>query len=182
MDSLKKYTQNTDCISVELRYKGNSDKCIQDLLEILYKIGGNDPTINFNNSDFIVIISSILYDTTIFTPHDGRGNINGIAREELLPNGIYRKLLVYLIINIEKLEQDKLDILIRLFTALEENNITGFMYIPFQGRSYTPILNILRRYNVQANNGWYIEHPKKPERRLIICNTTLITLIQSLLH
>ena len=95
MDSLQKYTENTNCVSVELRYKGNSDKCIEGLLEILYKIGGDDPTINFNNSDFISLMMSILYDTTIFTPHDG--NINGISREELLPNGIYRKLLVYLI-------------------------------------------------------------------------------------
>lgn len=182
MDSLQKYTQNTNCVSAELRYKGNSDKCIEDLLEILYKIGGDDPTINFNNSDYISLMMSILYDTKIFTPHDGHGNINGKAREELLPNGIYRKLLVYLIINIEKLEQVKLDILLRLLTALEENNITGFMYIPFKGRSFTLISEILQRNDVLTNNGWFIEHDKKPEKRLIICNTTLITLIQSLLH
>jgi hypothetical protein len=180
MDSLKKYTQNTNCISEELRQKGNSDKCIQDLLEILYKIGGSDPTINFNNSDFITLISSILYDTKLFTPHDGKGNINGISREELLPNGIYRKLLVYLIINIEKIEQDKLDILLRLFTALEENNITGFMYIPFDGRSFPPITLILQKHKVLQNKGWIIGPSKKPEKQLIICNTTIITLIQSL--
>ena len=29
MDSFKKYTQNTNCVSEELRQKGNSDKCIE---------------------------------------------------------------------------------------------------------------------------------------------------------
>jgi hypothetical protein len=181
MDLFTTYTKNTICISPELRLKGNSDKCIEDLLKILYKIGGDDPTQNFNNSDFITLISSILYDTKLFTPHDGKGNINGIAREELLPNGIYRKLLVYIIINSEKLEKDKLDTLNRLFTALEENNITGFIYIPLDGRAYTPITEILRRHKVIENKGWYIESGKKPEKQLIISNTTIVTLIQSLL-
>ena len=181
MDSLKKYTQNTNCISRELRQKGNSDKCIEELLELLYKIGGDEPTINFNNSDFIIIISSILYDRKIFTPLNSSGKINGIAREELLPNGIYRKLLVYLIINIEKIKQNNLDILLRLFTALEENNITGFMYIPLDGRSYSLISHILHNYKVLQNKGWIIVTSKKPEKQLIICNTTIITLIQSLL-
>ena len=90
-------------------------------------------------------------------------------------------MLVYIIINIEKLKQDKLDLLLRLFTALEENNITGFMYIPLDGRSFVPISLILQKHKVLQKKGWIIAHTKKPEKQLIICNTTIITLIQSLL-
>jgi hypothetical protein len=179
MDSLQKYTQNTNCISKDLRFRGNSDECIQELIEILYNIGGDDPTTNFNNFDFITIIKSILYDIKIFTPIDKKGNIIGKPRQELLPNGIYRKLLVYIIINNQQLQ---LDILLILFMALEENNVTGFMYIPLKGRAYKPISEVLTKYKVIQNIDWHKDYDDKLEKKLIICNSTIVSLIQSLLH
>ena len=180
MDSLITYSQNQDCVSHELRKIGNSDKCIEELLDILLKIGESEPTENFNNPDFIQLISSILYDTKSFIPLNTKGNIVGATRREILPNGIYRKLLVYIIINIDKLNKDALDLLHTLFTTLEENNITGFMYIPLNGRSYPIITLLLKKYNVNQNYDLqFVEYKGKVERQLVICNTTIVTLIQN---
>lgn len=180
MDSLTTYSQNQGCVSRELRKIGNSDKCIEELLDILLKIGRDDPTQHFNNSDFIQLMSSILYDTKPFIPLDAKGNIVGIPRDEILPNGIYRKLLVYIIINIDKLNKDTLDLLLALFTALEENGVTGFMYIPLNGRSYPLITPLLKKYNVNQNYDLqFVEYKGKVERQLVICNTTIVTLIQN---
>ena len=180
MDSLTTYSQNQDCVSFELRKNGNSNKCIEELLSILQKIGGDEPTEHFNDSDFIQLISSILYDTKPFTPLDTKGNIVGITRRELLPNGIYRKLLVYIIINIDKLNKDVLDLLRTLFTTLEENNVSGFMYIPLNGRAYEHIMIILKKYNVEPiYDLYFVEYKRKLENYLIICNTTIVALIQN---
>ena len=180
MDSLSTYSQDQSCVSLELRKIGNSDKCIEDLLDILYQIGGDDPTEHFNNSDFLELMRYILYDTKIFTPLDTKGKIVGAPRDEILPNGIYRKLLVYVIINIDKLNKDKLDLLYALFNAFEENGVTGFMYIPLNGRSYPLITLLLKKYNVKQNYDLqFVEYMRKVERQLIICNTTVVILIQN---
>ena len=180
MDSLTTYSQKQDCVSRELRKIGNSDKCIEELLDILLQIGRDDPTERFNNSDFIQLMSSILYDTKPFISLDAEGNIVGAARDELLPNGIYRKLLVYIIINIDKLNKDLLDLLHALFTALEENNVSGFMYIPLNGRSYPLITLLLKKYNVEPKYGFhFVEYKRQVENHLIICNTTIVALIQN---
>jgi len=175
MDLLQKYTLNTNCVSKDFRFRGNSDECIKELIEILYKIGSDDPLTHFNNFDFITIIKSILYDIKIFTPIDKKGNIIGKSRHEFLPNGIYRKLLVYIIINIHQLQ---LDILLILFMALEENNVTGFLYIPLKGRAYKPITEILTKYKVIQNIDWHKDYDDHVEKKLIICNSTIVSLIQ----
>lgn len=180
MDSLITHSQNQGCVSAELRKNGNSDRCIEELLDILLKIGKDDPTEHFNNSDFIQLMSSILYDTKPFIPLDKKGNIVGTARDEILPNGIYRKLLVYVIINIEKFNKDMLDLLCILFTTFEENGVTGFMYIPLNGRAYPPITLLLKKYNVNQNYDLqFVEYKEQVEKQLVICNTTIVTLIQN---
>jgi hypothetical protein len=57
MEALTAYTLNEECVSSSLRIRGNSDKCIAELLDILYQIGGDDPTTHFtpfniSNADF----------------------------------------------------------------------------------------------------------------------------------
>jgi hypothetical protein len=180
MEALTAYTQNEECVSPLLRLKGNSDKCIVELLDILYQIGGDDPTAHFNEGQFTTLFHSILFDRRQFTPIDSKGKIAGPSRLDILPNNIYRKLLVYIILNLETFDVYQLDILRRLFVAIEENAISGYMYISLKGRSYEQILEKMRRYDVEPNYGWLsIGHLSKTEKQLIICNTTVILIIQS---
>jgi len=180
MDELSIYSQNKDCVSVKLRNTGNSDECIVDLLNILYKIAGDEPTANFNNHEFLSLFQSIMFDIQTFTPFDANGKIFGIIREELLSNRIYRKLLVYVIININTFDITRLDILCRLFSSLEENAIGGCIYISLHGRAYRPILELFQRYNVELRYDWhYVDQTTQIQRQLVICNLPVITLIQS---
>ena len=179
MEALTAYTQNEECVSQTLRLKGNSDKCIAELLDILYQIGGDDPTTHFNKVEFTTLFQSILFGVQQFTTIDSKGKITGPNRLEVLPNNIYRKMLVYIILNIETFNLQQLDILYRLFFAIEENAISGFMCISLKGRSYGKILELLRRYTFEPNYGWQsIDNSSKTEKQLIICNTTVILLIQ----
>jgi len=180
MDELTLYSENERCVSVALREKGNSDKCIEDLLTILYRIGGDDPTSNFNNHEFLSLFQSILHDMQLFTPPlDEKGKSVGMIREELLPNKIYRKLLVYIILNIDTFELDKLEILSRLFTTLEENAVGGYMYLSIKGRSYSTILKLLQKYDIELRyERRYVDDKSRVERHLIIGNLVVITLMQ----
>ena len=179
MEALTAYTLNEECVSSSLRIRGNSDKCIADLLDILYRIGGDNPTAHFNDPEFTTLFQSILFDNQQFTPIDSKGKISGPNRLEMLPNNIYRKMIVYIILNIETFNIQQLDILYRLFFAIEENAISGFMCISLKGRSYGKILELLRRYTFEPNYGWQsIDNSSKTEKQLIICNTTVILLIQ----
>jgi hypothetical protein len=179
MDDLTTYSQNEGCVSATLRKKGNSDKCIEDLLDILYRIGSDDPTHNFNNHEFLSLFQSILHDMQQFSSFDEKGNSVGMIREERLPNRIYRKLLVYLIIHIDTFELDKLEILSRLFTTLEENAVGGYMYLSIKGRSYSTIFGLLKKYNIEPDYGYqYVDNTSKVERQLIISNLVVITLMQ----
>ena len=92
MESLIAYTQNKECVSSSLRLDGNSDKCISELLDILYRIGGDEPNANFNESDFIKLFQSILFDLQQFKPFDSTEKISSPNRLEMLPNNIYRKI------------------------------------------------------------------------------------------
>ena len=180
MEALTTYSTNEACVSSSLRMKGNSDKCIVELLDILYRIGGDDPTAHFNEGKFTKLFHSILFDEQQFTPIDSNGKKAGPTRLEVLPNNIYRKMLVYIILNIETFDLHKLDILRRLFTATEENAINGYMYISLKGRSYRQILELLQRYTFEPNYGWKsIDNSSKTEKQLIICNTTVILLLQT---
>ena len=180
MDELQSYSENEGCVSATLRKKGNSDKCIEDLLDILYRIGGDDPTPNFNNHEFCSLFQSILQDMEQFTPRlDEKGKSVGTSRKELLPNKIYRKLLVYLIINIDTLELDKLEILSRLFTSLEESAVGGYMYLSVNGKSYLTILGLLQKYDIElCYERRYVDDKSRIEMHLIICNLVVITLMQ----
>ena len=180
MEALTAYTLNEECVSSSLRIRGNSDKCIAELLDILYRIGGDDPTTHFNKVEFTTLFQSILFDNQQFTPIDSNGKIVGPNRLEMLPNNIYRKMLVYIILNIETFNLQQLDILYRLFFAIEENGISGFMGISLKGRSYGKILELLQRYTFEPNYGWQsIDNSSKTEKQLIICNTTVILLLQT---
>jgi hypothetical protein len=180
MDDLTNYRKNKGCVSATLRKKGNSDKCIEDLLDILYRIGSDDPTHNFNNHKFLSLFQSILHDMQRFTPPlDKKGKSVGTSREELLPNKIYRKLLVYLIINIDTFELDKLEILSRLFTSLEENAVGGYMYLSVNGTSYLTILGLLQKYDIELSyERRYVDDKSRIEMHLIISNLVVITLMQ----
>jgi hypothetical protein len=183
MEALKTYSTNEECVSSSLRIRGNSDKCIAELLDILYQIGGDDPTTHFNNVEFTTLFHSIIFDRNQFTPIDSKGQIAIPSRFEILPNNIYRKMLVYIILQIETFNLQQLDILYRLFFAIEENAISGFMCISLKGRSYEQILEIIQRYNVEPNYEWQsIDKLLKLEKQLIICNTTVIILIQERKH
>jgi hypothetical protein len=180
MDALTSYSQNEECVSLYLRAKGNSDKCIIELLDILYRIGGNDPTTHFNDAKFTTLFHYILFDAQQFTPIDNRGKKAGPDRIEILPNNIYRKIIVYIILNFETFDLHQLDILRRLFIAIEENAISGYMYIPLKGRAYRQILELLLKYKVEPNYGWNsVDNVLKTEKQLIICNTTVILLLQT---
>jgi hypothetical protein len=88
-------------------------------------------------------------------------------------------MIVYIILNIETFNLQQLDILYRLFFAIEENAISGFMCISLKGRSYGKILELLQRYTFEPNYGWQsIDNSSKTEKQLIICNTTALLLIQ----
>jgi hypothetical protein len=181
MEALTAYSQNEECVSTVLRMKGNSDKCIAELLDIIYQIGDQDPLSHFNSHEFIDLFKSILFDVQQFTPIDSQGKISGKTTQQLLPNYIYRKLLVYIIINIHTFNQQQLDILYQLFISIEENAVSGYMYIPMNGRSYEHILRILVKYKLEPNYQLiYITKTSSVEKSLVICNTTLVSLIQSL--
>lgn len=183
MERLQLYSYNEECVSKLQREKGNSDKCIQDLLEILYDIGRDDPTTNFNESQFLSLFKTIFFDIQQFIPIDNFGNISGKVRSELLPNNIYRKLLVYILINSHTFNQHQINILYRLFVCLEENAVGGYMYISIKGRSYNVILEKLRKYQIEENYKFHIqEKNSKPERCLIICNTILISLLGNMIQ
>jgi hypothetical protein len=183
MERLQLYSQNEECVSKLYREKGNSDKCIQDLIEIFYDIGRDEPTRNFNESQFLSLYKTIFFDIQQFVNIDKSGNITSNNRHELLPNNIYRKLLVYLLINSHTYNQVQLDILYRLFVCLEENAIGGYMYISLKGRSYKSIIEKLSKNQIEQNYTYHIlEKNSIPEKCLIICNTTLISLFGNLIQ
>ena len=123
MEALTSYTQNEECVSSSLRLRGNSDKCIVELLDILYQIGKGDPTAHFNEAEFTTLFHSLMFDAQQFTPIDSKGKTAGPCRLEVLPNNIYRKMLVYIILNIETFNLHQSDILLRLFISIEEKNL-----------------------------------------------------------
>jgi hypothetical protein len=177
MDS---FIKSSNCFSKRDRIRGNSDECVQQFLDLIFEIGENDPLNNFNDYNFISICKTIFYDDGIFTPIDSNGKIVGKSITTTLPNGIYRKLVIYVILNIESFTQNELQKLITLFMALEENNITGFMYISRNGRAIEPIMSVISKYSIVPQYGWFIDYAnnkKNPENGLIICNTVVVSLI-----
>jgi len=183
MERIALYSQNEECVSKFYREKGNSDKCMQEFIDILYDIARDEPTKNFNESQFLSIYKTIFFDIQHFIPLDNFGNIAGDIRYELLPNNIYRKLLVYLLINSDDFNANQIDILYRLFVCLEENAVGGYMYISIKGRSYKSIIEKLRKYKIEENYKFHIlEKSSKPERYLIICNTTIISIFGNMIE
>jgi len=183
MESLIAYTQNKECVSSSLRLDGNSDKCISELLDILYRIGGDEPNANFNESDFIKLFQSILFDLQQFKPFDSTEKISSPNRLEMLPNNIYRKMIAHIILNIENYNLHQLNLLYCLFVAIEENAISGFMCISLTGRLYKQIIELLQKYTIEPKYAWKsIYNLSKTEKQLIICNTTIILLTQERIH
>jgi hypothetical protein len=183
MDKLEKILLNEDCFNSRARVLGNSDRCIQEIISIFLTIGNVDPLLQFNNSDFISICRTMFYDMKLYIPIDEKGH--KVSKEhygqELLPNGIFRKLIIYIIINIEQYTRDELTVLNQLFMSLEENNITGFMYISKKGRSIKEVIPILHKYKLHIGYRKYVNNEGNVEDGLILCNTVIVGLIRAII-
>ena len=183
MDKLTKIVLNEDCFNSRARALGNSDRCIQEIISIFLTIGTVDPLLQFNNSDFISLCRTMFYDMRLYIPIDETGQkiFKEHYTQELLPNGIFRKLIIYIIINIDQYTHDQLTILIQLFMSLEENNVSGFMYISKKGRAISEVLSILHKYELEIGYKKYINNDGNIEDGLILCNTIIVSLIQKVI-
>ena len=164
-------------ISVEERHKGCSDCEIVKIIDLLLQ----DPEIVWNDSD---MFRSLLLDEYQFVPvikgqQDWEHSYN-----TLLPNGIYQKLLVYLIIHIQEYSTRDLKTLRNIFMSLEEEAITGFSYASIYGRAYNRVKRSLESNRMPVEIVIYSNHlaNNKLDKGIPLHNTLLVFLINKLLE
>jgi hypothetical protein len=166
-------------ISSYERIKGCSDKTTDELLTLLLEL----PETAWESGEIYKNLHELLLDDLKFTPV-----INGKPQKNKsiitkLPNGIYKKLLVYTIIELPNMSKDNIRKTIKIFTRLEENAVTGFMYVSQYGRSFKPIKSIFDKTNTPYEIADYVDYLNndKIDRGIAIHNTSLVFLAGNLL-
>lgn len=163
-------------ISQETRIKGCSNKDALSILLFLAEIPDNV----WNHYEIYEQLRGLLFDELPFTAVslDGKKLSRGTVLTTL-PNGIYKKILVYLILNTDKFSSSQLRRLYSAFIHMEEAAITGYIYVSIHGASFELILERLKSYQIEPEIQFYVDaldrkSGDRVQKGLILSNTVIV--------
>lgn len=168
-------------ISRKARIEGCSDSDAREILDFLISV--DDETWR-TSSEIYTDLRNLLLDEFSFVPV-----INGrqdFSREsiERLPNAIFKKLVIFTIINMETYSREDISKIRSVFIHMEEEAIRGNMYISIRGRSLEVIKTILNRYDFPFTEVVYSDYlaKNKLDRGISIYNTMIIGIGNNILN
>lgn len=202
MDKLHEFVYNHEIIpdNVHFKYpmdkgpKGNarvngiSKSHAQKLVNLIIALPdevNNDPMHAYNSGIFTEMIRYMFYDELPFHPVvDGRLQESKLISGQ--PNAIYRNFLVSTLLSVDEFNKKQLGYLQQLFISLDENAITGFMYLPAQGGLYKQIKAIYDSLSVKIFYKKFTDPfflgSTKVQNGIILNNTELFRIVTAKLN
>lgn len=167
-------------ISRQARIKGCSDSEAKALLDFLISVP--DDTW-FNSYEIYSDLKALLLDNFEFVRVvDGVQDFQN-ARTERMPNAIYKKLLIYTIINIHNYSTEEIMKINYVFQYMEQEAITGYCYVSIHGRSIKSIQSVLDKegafYEIIDYSDYLANN--KLDRGIPIHNTIIVILTNKLI-
>lgn len=167
-------------ISRDARFRGCSDAEANYLLNYLLSTKIDE----WEHSDIYATLYDLLLDKFKFVPIiNGKQNWKKSV-VTILPNAIYKKLLIYIILHIRELKRDELMRLRNIITLLEGHAITGFIYVSSHGRAFDPVKQVLdttkTRYDIVPYSDYLNQN--KLDNGIAIHNTLIVFLINNLIN